>query len=72
MKTRFTVLWALMVFTFSMVVASAQTTATNAVALISDNVVNARDTMVPLAIGAAVLVAGIGAAMFFWKRIFRK
>jgi len=48
----------------------AQTTATNAVELISDNVTNARDTMVPLAIAALVLFVGIAAAVKFWKRIF--
>jgi len=51
--------------------ASAQMTATNAVDLISDNVTNARDTMVPLAIGGLVLFLGIAAGVKFWKRIFR-
>jgi len=50
----------------------AQTTATNAVALIEDNVTNARDTMVPIGIGAAVLFLGVGAAVVFWKKLFRK
>jgi len=49
---------------------AAQTTATNAVTLISDNVTNARDTMVPIAIGALVLFIGIGAGVKFWRRIF--
>jgi len=49
----------------------AQTTATNAVALIEDNVTNARDTLVPLAIGAAVLFVAVAAGMKFWKRLFR-
>lgn len=48
----------------------AQTTATNAITLIDDNIVNARDTMVPLAIGAAVLFIGISAGVKFWKKIF--
>jgi len=48
----------------------AQTTATNAVALIEDNVTNARDTLVPLAIGAAVLFIAIAAGKRFWTRIF--
>jgi len=39
--------------------------------LISDNVTNARDTMVPLAIGGLVLFLGIAAGVKFWKRIFR-
>lgn len=51
--------------------AQAQLTATNAVALIEDNVTNARDTLVPLAIGGAVLFVAIAAGMKFWKRIFR-
>jgi len=51
--------------------ASAQLTATNAVDLISDNVTNARDTMVPLAIGGLVLFLGIAAGVKFWRRIFR-
>jgi len=51
---------------------NAQTTATNAVSLLEDNVVNARDTFVPLAIGALVLFVGIAAAVKFWKRIFGK
>jgi len=51
--------------------ASAQLTATNAVELISDNVTNARDTMVPLAIGGLVLFLGIAAGVKFWRRIFR-
>jgi len=53
------------------VLAQAQTTATNAVALIEDNVTNARDTLVPLAIGAAVLFVAVAAGMKFWKRLFR-
>jgi len=53
-------------------VASAQLTSSNAVDLISDNVTNARDTMVPIAIGALVLFIGIGAGVKFWKRIFGK
>jgi len=51
---------------------SAQLTATNAVSLIESNVVNARDTMVPIAIGALVLFIGIAAGVKFWKRIFGK
>lgn len=50
--------------------AVAQTTGTNAVSLIQDNVTNARDTLVPLAIGAAVLFVSIAAGKKFWKRIF--
>jgi len=52
--------------------ASAQTTGTNAVSLIVDNVTNARDLLVPIAIGAVVLFIAIGAGAKFWKRIFSK
>jgi len=55
---------------FSGMTAVAQTTGTNAVALIEDNVVNARDTLVPLAIGGAVLFVAIAAGKKFWKKIF--
>jgi len=51
--------------------ACAQLTATNAVGLIEDNVINARDTMVPLAIGGLVLFLGIAAGVKFWRRIFK-
>lgn len=50
----------------------AQTTSTNAVDLISDNVEYARDTLVPIAIGALVLFIGIAAGVKFWKRIYSK
>jgi len=53
-------------------VAAAQLTSTNAVTLITDNVTNARDTIVPIAIGALVLFIGIAAATKFWRRIFSK
>jgi hypothetical protein len=48
----------------------AQLSGTNAVSLIEDNVTNARDTLVPLAIGGAVLFISIAAGKKFWKRIF--
>jgi len=49
-------------------VASAQTTATNMVSLVSDNVENARDVMVPLGIGLTVLFVGIAVIL----KIYRK
>lgn len=53
-------------------VAAAQLTSTNAVTLVADNVTNARDTIVPIAIGAMVLFIGIAAVAKFWKRIYSK
>jgi len=50
--------------------ACAQLTSTNAIELIESNVVTARETLVPIAIGALVLFVGIAAGMKFWKRIF--
>jgi len=64
-------LLAFIVSLLSPVVLQAQLTATNAVGLIEDNVVNARDTLVPLGIGAAVLFVALAAGMKFWKRTFK-
>jgi len=44
--------------------------ATNATQLLSDNVSNARDVIVPLAIGILVLVVGIVTAKRFWNQLF--
>jgi len=62
--------WAIVALLLCAMSTFAQTTGTNAVALIEDNVTNARDTLVPLAIGAAVLFIAIAAGKKFWKRIF--
>jgi len=50
--------------------AMAQTSGTNAVTEIAANVTNARDVLVPLAIGGAVLFIAIAAGKKFWKKIF--
>lgn len=49
----------------------AQLTATNAVSLIEENVTNARETLVPIAIGGTVLFIAIAAALKFWKKVFK-
>lgn len=51
--------------------ACAQLTSTNAIDLIEANVTNARDTLVPIAIGGLVLFIGIAAGMKFWKKVFK-
>jgi len=67
MRKGLKILWAWLLLVCTMGVAQAQTSASNLVALIDDNVSNATAVVVPLALGLLLLSIGIGAAMYVWR-----
>jgi hypothetical protein len=61
-----TVLVALVAM-LSGVAVQAQTSASNLVSLMEDNIVNAETVIGPLALGLLLLAIGVGAALYLWR-----
>jgi len=70
-RNRMAVLLALVGLMVSQVGVFAQTTGTNMVQLIEDNVTNARDSLVPLGIGLTVLFIAIGIGVRIYSKTVR-